>query len=160
MSAKRIIEIANDNLDRDGGNLGIGSGIIAEIKSGWEILPVTETANGHSISIRNNTDKATYIEFGVGQVGASQPHDNAQKAGYGYDLNNHGNWGWSFFVHTNDLRDVDIGRKYRDIEIARKDGIEIITMGQPALMYAFKAIMDFKDKEEFLPIIKNLLKGF
>lgn len=159
LSAKRIVEIANENLDRDGGSLGIGQGIIAEIKSGWEILPVEETANGYSIPIRNNTDKATYIEFGVGQIGASEPHKNATEAGYGYDLNNHGNWGWSFFVHTNDLRDIDIGKEYRDIEVVRKSGVEIVTRGQPALMYAFNAIIDFKDKEEFLPIIKNLLKG-
>lgn len=159
LCAQRIVEIANQNLDRDGGSLGIGNGIIAEIKTGWEIQPVEEKGKGYSVSIRNNTDKATYIEFGVGQVGANEPHENAQKAGYGYDLNNHGNRGWSFFIHTNDLRDIDIGKEYRDIEIARRSGVEIITRGQPALMYAFNAIIDFKGNKEFLPIIENLLKG-
>lgn len=157
--ADKIIENVNERLSIEGSALGLSGSIIADIQKGWKAQPVTQTANGHSIKILNETEKATYIEFGVGAIGARSAHKQASQLGYGYDLNNHGNWGWSFYVHNDDDK-IDIGTQYRDIESIKKDGtIEIVTRGQPATMFAYNGVMDFVAKKEYVPIMEELLKG-
>lgn len=37
-----------------------------------------------------------YLEFGTGIVGAKKPHPEASKIGWGYDINSHGEKGWTF----------------------------------------------------------------
>lgn len=37
-----------------------------------------------------------YLEFGTGIVGASKPHPEASKNGWRYDINKHGDKGWTF----------------------------------------------------------------
>ena len=37
-----------------------------------------------------------YLEFGTGIVGAKNPHDEATKIGWDYDMNDHGEKGWTF----------------------------------------------------------------
>lgn len=37
-----------------------------------------------------------YLEFGTGIVGAKNPHDEATKIGWEYDMNDHGEKGWTF----------------------------------------------------------------
>lgn len=38
---------------------------------------------------------AVYVEFGTGVVGSRSPHPNPN--GYQYDINNHGDKGWSYY---------------------------------------------------------------
>ncbi len=54
--------------------------------------------NGKSVvaSMRNDKPKWTYHEFGTGIIGSQFPHvaEALQKAGWKYDVNNHGESGW------------------------------------------------------------------
>ena len=59
----------------------IGSLVKDEIKGGWEYEP---TANG--VKIVNRTQKAVFVEFGVGVVGQSEAHPNASTEGYEYNV--------------------------------------------------------------------------
>lgn len=157
--AERIIQLANQNIDTRGGGIGLGGGIIAEIKDGWYAQPVSITKKGASITIRNRSEKATYIEFGVGQRGASSPHDKASKLYYGYDINSHGENGWYFYAHNGDAN-VDIGSANRDWEYELDNGtIKVFTKGQEALMFAYQAVMDFAQSREPADIMEDLLKG-
>ena len=41
-------------------------------------------------------DDMYYLEFGTGIIGANKPHPEASKIGWKYDVNNHGEIGWTF----------------------------------------------------------------
>lgn len=156
--AERIIKRANERLVDEGNALGLSSVLIREIQNGWQPPTITQTATSATALLENTADKAVYIEFGVGQLGAFDSHAEAIDAGYSYDINGHGQNGWKFWVRGN--KEIDIGEAFRDKEIRHRDNaIEIYTRGQPATMFAFQALMDFRDNKEFVPIMENLLKG-
>lgn len=45
---------------------------------------------------RQLKDDMYYLEFGTGIVGAKKPHPEASKIGWSYDINKHGDKGWTF----------------------------------------------------------------
>lgn len=51
--------------------------------------------------IRANTPYAVYVEYGTGIVGAGSPHPEPE--GYVYDVNGHGEAGWTYW-NPNDQR--------------------------------------------------------
>ena len=53
-------------------NSGVGSNVIADIQSHWQTVQ-----DGNSIVIINDSDKAVFVEFGVGIVGQANPHPDA-----------------------------------------------------------------------------------
>lgn len=150
--ADRVAELANEKI-------GIyddqyDSEIIEGIKGGWV---KEESEGGLLVTLSNTYNKAVYIEFGVGQVGAEQSHENAGKAGYQYDKNSHGDKGWGFYIGDEPL-DLQRGYYY-DFYKYNQNKFWIWTKGSPSTMFLYHAAMDFVDKEEFVPIIEEFLSG-
>jgi hypothetical protein len=143
--ADKIVAMANERLNY----VGLDYGVVAEIKNGWQPL---QKVDDNNYVLLNTADESVYIEFGVGQVGAGNPHDLAGADNYQYDVNHHGAMGWEF-KKTNG--NVDILEKYRLYD----DGLIIRTVGQPATMFVFNAVQDFKDKNLGEPIWQALIKG-
>ena len=141
--ANAILERANENVQRT----DIGSNLILQIQAGW----VLNGSNGKYV-LSNMADKAVYVEFGVGITGEQNPHPNASRARYDYDMDGKKlkDRSWIFRVDNIDL--VDIAERY---VMTRPNGEKfyetdktIRTKGQPATMYLYNAIMDFVESEE------------
>ena len=132
---QKVIQLANDRVDQT----TIGSNVKAAIKSGWQ---PPEISKGVAV-IRNTDDKAVYVEFGVGIVGEEDSHARATVVNYSYNIGSQiasdGSW---VFVQDNH-QNIDIQAEHID----NIDGGRIITThGSPAVMYAYNAIIDLKEK--------------
>ena len=82
-------------------NADIGELVKLEITNGWE-YDFTESG----ILIKNTTDKAVFVEFGVGVVGQSQAHPNATAEGYEYNMDSQSksiDGSWTFFTNSEEL---------------------------------------------------------
>ena len=95
--AKWIVKQADGYIDRS----DIGSLVKEQIKDGWEYEP---TESG--VKIVNRTQKAVFVEFGVGIVGQSQSHPNATAEGYEYNQDSpykSADGTWYFWTNSNEL---------------------------------------------------------
>jgi hypothetical protein len=112
----------------------IGENVKSDINAGWSYV-----VSGKNAKITNNSDKAVFVEFGVGSMGEQIPHDNAEQTEYQYNVNNRHYW----VYNVDSVEDVDMHKGY--IAKPRKDGsIWIITKGSWRVMYAYQAIVDAK----------------
>ena len=131
---------ANEYLDRS----DIGSLVKEQIKGGWEYEP---TASG--VKIVNRTQKAVFVEFGVGIVGQSQSHPNATVEGYEYNQDSpykSADGTWYFWTNSNEL-DLPLSamtdiRGYDDHRGKRGKRIIFGTQGAKGVWYAYNAIVD------------------
>ena len=122
----------------------IGSLVKDEIKVGWEYEP---TANG--VKIVNRTQKAVFVEFGVGIVGQSQSHPNATQEGYEYNQESPyktADGTWYFWTNSNEL-DLPLSamtdiRGYDDNRGKKGKRIIFGTQGAKGVWYAYNAIVD------------------
>lgn len=127
-----IVERANRWLDRS----TIGADVIADIESHWE-YPTNYADN--VVTIKNTSDKAVFVEFGVGRVGQSSPHFLAGEQGYEYGIGtkiNQATGQWVFSETSEE--DIDIQDGYW--MILKRGGVR--TSGSPATMYAYNAVVD------------------
>lgn len=86
-----IIERANYYLDlRD---TMITNFETTDIRNSWQKVKI----GTNTWQIINLDDRATYAEFGTGLVGSNSPHARANDNSYAYDVNNHGEEGWTFY---------------------------------------------------------------
>ena len=143
-----IIKRANQYINSS----DIGDLVKIDIRNGWEY----EIFDGQA-KIINRTEKAVFVEFGVGAVGENNPHPNATKQPlehYQYNLPSiyKDEFGmWYFWANSNELdiprsAIVDI-RGYDDFRgRGGEKGKRIIvgTMGSEGVMYAYNALMDAK----------------
>lgn len=128
-----IIERAKWYVD----NSDIGANVKNDINSHWSYV-----LTGDAARILNDSDKAVFVEFGVGAMGEAIPHDNAKEAGYNYNVNNHKYWVYP----VDSLDDVDMHEGYLSREDTKGRGmIWIITKGSWRVMYAHQAIIDAKE---------------
>lgn len=147
----RIILLANQNLEW----IDIGSEVKEMIRASWDFLVVDGTA-----IITNLYQKAVYVEFGTGIVGAQSPHKKASSAGYDYNVNSpykDEQGRWTFYTEYEDL-DMPISA-LTDITVFRKDNanrMQIRTSGAPATMFVFNAIMRFKSENHAKSIWKSI----
>jgi hypothetical protein len=114
----------------------IGDIVKNSIMGGWSYI-----VNGDTATITNISDKAVFVEFGVGQIGSEIPHPNADLANYEYNVNDREYW----YFTANSLENVDLqqGFSYKQ---NKKDGkLRIKTRGSWRVMYAFQAILDARD---------------
>lgn len=141
LSCERIALLANQNLEWT----EIGDLVKERIKASWDI----SAANGVA-TLTNLYEKAVYVEFGTGVVGEQNPHANARKAGYDYNVDSpykdeQGRW-----VFYADYAELDMPMSaLEDITVFRKDNasrMQIRTSGAPATMFVFNAIMRFKSE--------------
>lgn len=148
-SADKIISLANERIAA----YDFDQEIITGIQSGWE---KEKGKDGLSLILKNTNDKAVFLEFGVGQVGQANSHEQAEAAGYEYDKNAHGNEGWNFYVGADEGVDI-VGGLY-EAQLLGNNRFRIYTKGSPATMYLFNAAMDFCDKGMIEPIAKQVIK--
>ena len=108
---------------------------MSEIADGWEY---ERTKNGARFI--NNTEKAVFVEFGVGSVGQDTPHENANKLGNSYKYNigskikEDGTW----IFNVSDDSDIDVEN------IINRTEHTVKTKGSRAVMYAFNSLMDLQ----------------
>lgn len=124
----------------------IGENVWTDIMGSWKIIQKDNT-----VTILNTSDKAVFVEFGVGIVGQESPHENASKAGYKYNVpsdykyagEHHDNDTWRFYV--SDETEIDlIDGSYEPWE-TQSGRLKIITRGSPSVMYAYNALVDLRD---------------
>lgn len=121
----------------------IGSLVKDQIKGGWEY---EQTPNG--VKIINRTEKAVFVEFGVGVVGQSEAHPNASAEGYEYNLpspykyagNYHDDDTWRFTKQSTE--DVDLPKDSYETWQMGSGALKIITRGAKGVWYAYNAIVD------------------
>lgn len=120
-------------------NSGLGENVIFDIKSHWVIQIM-----GNRAVMTNDSNKAVFVEFGVGIVGKGDPHPKASEEGYKYDVDSpykleDGNW----MFQTDNLQDLDLPQSRVDvIEDEFGDEYAIITKGSKGVWYAYNALQD------------------
>jgi hypothetical protein len=141
LSSDWIINRANEILDRS----DIGENIKNEISDGWD----TKWIAPNHLEIINHSRKAVYVEFGVGIIGQTDKHPNADEAGYEYNVESSNKFGqgfWQFTVPSADY--LDLPQKAIINQDNVKYGISIITQGTEGVWYFFNAVEDFKLREQ------------
>ncbi len=123
----------------------VGSGVKAEIENSWVI---GAPADG-KITMTNTADKAVYVEFGVGVIGEQNKHKNADETGYEYNVPSKYKselGSWTFKTELG-LDEVDIPQENIDDAWTTKSNKHVIisTRGAKGAMYAYNAIVDFRD---------------
>lgn len=131
-----VIERANLHLN----NSDIGENVKIDIRNGW-VYNFTPTG----IQITNSTEKAVFVEFGVGMVGQGQAHPQASAEGYEYNVDSpakDNDGSWHFFSNEADL---DIPKSAIDWGVNGKGDskrMSIYTRGTKGVWYAYNAIVD------------------
>lgn len=138
-----IKAIANRNLSMT----NIGSEVKALIQTSWETTAVI----WNKITLSNNAEYesgknlAVFVEFGVGRVGGSKPHEVANEANYQYNV-------WSMRKDPNDkwVYTLEGGEDRMNIESGYYEGgntdkgFYFKTAGSPATMFLYKAWKEFE----------------
>ena len=126
-----LIERANMHLNVS----SIGDNVKIDIRNAWIY---ERTAMG--MKITNQSDKASFVEFGVGIVGLENQHIMASREGYQYNIGSkiREDGTWVFSTESDD--DIDIQARY----VLKRTDTTVLTKGQPAVMYAYNAIVDLK----------------
>ena len=110
--------------------------------------------------LETTEEQMTYIEFGTGIVGKSSPHELADENDYQYDVNAHGEKGWTFTHYADNKLDV----KESNI-ISRSKGNhsglwkKIRTRGAEAERFMFNALSDFYNGGVYGQIYKQALES-
>lgn len=150
----RIIEIANMKLDNISGFYE--TDMKSRIKTSWSF-----EVTGNVMTVVNNSDKAVYIEFGVGAVGEEIPHPQASEAGYEYNIPTRykkDDGTWSFYIKFEESG-IDLRRKNYEIKsVNRGQRIRVKTRGNEAGLYTYNALMDFVMNNEGQRIWEELNK--
>lgn len=159
--AEKVQEIASDKLQF----VGLGANVETEILTSWEI----DDSNKTKVILKNNSQKATYVEFGVGQVGAENPHELSGEQGYQYNMASSHKWSnpysgeTQWYISFKSTEDIDLAETYyeplTEPKYTKRSRKYIRTSGQPATMFLFNALQDFIDEEMYIDIAKQLLKG-
>ena len=130
--ALEIIKLANQGVDRS----DIGEEVKIDIKGGWDIQ---KTKTG--LRVYNKTQQAVFVEFGVGFEGSIKKHPQADSEGYQYNVGSKINPKtniWIFNVKSD--AEIDISQDY----IINRGKTSVSTRGQPALLFAYNALVDIK----------------
>ena len=131
-----LIERANMHLN----NSDIGENVKIDIRNGW-VYNFTPTG----LQITNSTEKAVFVEFGVGVVGQGNAHPQASAEGYEYNQDSpakDNDGSWHFFANEADL---DLPKSAIDYGLNGKGSqnrMAIYTSGAKGVWYAYNAIVD------------------
>ena len=133
-------------------NIKMSSKIIGDISTRWRI----ERINSSSKRLVNDSDKAVFVEFGVGIVGETKPHPNSSKSipKYEYNIktNRKDKYGqWRFRVKENSDIDLVDGNYFQENDL-------ITTSGSPANLYLYNAAMDLVSTGAYKQIWQETLK--
>lgn len=125
-----IINRANERI-RD---LDIGSEVKEDIISRWRV----SNLSNNRIKVINDSNKAVFVEFGVGKIGKESPHPQSSSEGYEYnkDSGKKDRYGqWRFTLENKDQ--IDLIADYYS-----KNENTITTKGSPANLYLYNSLMD------------------
>ena len=128
-----VMNKANDYLN----SFYMSSDIITDIQTRWE-----KSVIGNVGTLTNTSDKAVYVEFGVGIVGQGNPHPNSSVSGYEYNVasgKKDASGKWRFKLDEEQGVDLNVG--YYTTRNGG-DGKLITTQGSPANLYLYNAMMD------------------
>ena len=138
---------ANEYLEKS----DIGEAVKSDIKANWVI---TQTLN--SAILTNTSEKAVYVEFGVGIVGGEMKHPNADKTSYQYNVPSEAklfDGGWLFKTYEYEL---DLPHEAIDASNTTKDGkLRILTHGTKGCWYTYNALTDLATYPQHLKTIWN-----
>lgn len=124
---------------------GLNSGFITEIEQGWQ--PITKRMDGRFIL--TNHGRAYAVEFGIGIKGQGT-YEGDVPPNYEYNIKTqykNSDGSWIFRVEDIDMLDIkqeNVLPRKNTGEIIYEEGRTIRTEGQPAVMFCFNAIVDFK----------------
>ena len=131
-----LIERANMYLN----NSDIGENVKIDIRNGWGY---NFTPTG--LQITNSTEKAVFVEFGVGIVGQGNAHPQASAEGYEYnvkspykDKSGSGTWVFKSTLENLDLPQQNVDFAYN----SSGTDYAIVTRGSKGVWYAYNAIVD------------------
>lgn len=136
--AQWIIRRANEYINRS----DVGREVKDYISTSWHIFL---TKNGAKVV--NTSQKAVFVEFGVGVVGESSAHPMASTEGYRYNVDSRfkdrkGSGTWLFKCSVDGL---DIPLENAElIEDEDDDEYVVVTQGAKGVWYAYNAIVDAK----------------
>lgn len=153
-AAEWIRDRANEILSQS----DIGSSVIQWITNSWHINVISKS----HIVLSNTSWKAVWVEFGVGIIGQTDKHPNADAEGYEYNVDSGKKFGqghWQFTV--NDESKLDIPQDAIIYEDYTDSGISIITQGTKGVWYLYNAVQDFKmmkQKELWNEVVKEFIK--
>lgn len=145
----RCLEWIRDRANEYLSNIDMSGAIISNIQSSWEIQPITN----NSMKLVNSSNKAVFVEFGVGKVGQSQSHPNAGVENYEYNVESgkKDKYGrWRFRVNESLGVDLVVGNY-------TQDGETITTMGSPSTLYLYNAGMDLMSTGVYKDIWNKVL---
>lgn len=119
----------------------------------------TVVANNLGI-VETAEEQMTYIEFGTGIVGKSNPHELADENGYEYDVNAHGEKGWTFTYYADnklDVKDSNIISRSKGNHAGMWEKIH--TKGVEAERFMFNAFSDYYNGGVYRQIYKTALEN-
>ena len=133
-------------------SLNMGGNVIADIQGGWHI----ETVAPNIKRLVNTSQKAVFVEFGVGKKAQTEPHPNANNNTPPYEYNvNSGKKDyqgrWRFRVSEETDVDLIVGNYDRDGDL-------ILTSGSPATLYLYNASMDLISEGAYKKLWQETLK--
>ena len=137
-----IIKLANDNLELS----TIGDDVKIDIRNAWQ-YEISE----NRARIWNDSEKAVYVEFGVGNVGGQNPHPKSGDAQYQYNIPSEHKRASELHPDPNTwryiapLEEVDLQEGYYEKWLMGSGKYKIITTGSPAVMYAYNAIVTARE---------------
>lgn len=130
----------------------VGVNVRASIENSWSYQ-----LSGKTAKITNTSNKAVFVEFGVGIVGKDEPHPNASESGYEYDkpsdakaraeLQGFPDGTWIFYQNA---RDLDLPSEALDDRVIfnepnrNSERMLIRTRGTKGAMYAYNALVDLQ----------------
>lgn len=128
--------------------------ILEDISSKWE-----KDVTGNTGILRNTSEKATFVEFGVGVVAENNPHPKAQDENYEYNVKSGKKDSydqWRFRLNADEPIDLNI-----DYYTADEEGekTKVKTKGSPANLYLYNSIMDLISTGAYKIIWKQTLKS-
>lgn len=138
-------------------NLSMDSEITTDIQVHWDIQDVSSNVK----KLVNTSDKATFVEFGVGSVGQKNEHPQATSENYEYNVPSrykHSDGSWVFNAKGKEYA-IDLNEGYFGVYQRQNSGkVVVVTKGSPANLYLYNAGMDLWSSGHYHKIWAECLK--
>lgn len=121
---------------------GIGSNVVSGIMKSWDVV-ITD----NKVVMTNTHDKAVFVEFGVGIMGAADPHPYASQENYIYNQPSNAkdeDGEWHFYA---DEANLDIPKRaitWGSDGKGKNNRMSVYTKGTNGVWYAYNALQDLK----------------
>lgn len=138
-------------------SISMDSEIISDIQGKW----IIEKVSNNAMRLVNTSDKAVYVEFGVGRVGERNSHPQANIEGYQYDMPSKykkADGSWAFDAQHKQYA-IDLNEGYYVMyNKENSNRATVLTKGSPANLYLYNAGMDLVTSGAYKTIWQETLK--